>query len=297
MNAIAQALTDTPLQGYGKDRRWEATLDLGYTTQTGTGRTVMKDMSFKGPLRVQRPFYPEGNACHTYLLHPPGGMVSGDDISINVTASQDSHVVLTTPSAGKIYHMDSDAGGQKQAVMIQGREKSLIEWLPQETILFNGANAILDTNIALDETARFVGWEMISYGRKAGNEPFVCGSLKQNFSISLGGTKRVSERFRTDPSLKLLHSYAGLNGFTQSGNLYWVGTSIENHRQALDDCLAELVELFDGHLVATHKPDVLIVRGFSHSAEELRNTFIKLWAGMRPIVFETPACMPRIWAT
>ena len=63
------------------------------------GRTTLAKMQFHGPLRVQRPFYPEpapaetaGRApasqpCHCCLLHPPGGLVSGDDLSLEVIVS------------------------------------------------------------------------------------------------------------------------------------------------------------------------------------------------------------------
>ena len=78
------------------------------------GRTTLAKMQFSGPLRVQRPFYPEsapaaalGRAgvsqpCHCCLLHPPGGLVSGDDLSLEVRLGQGSHALLTAPSASKL---------------------------------------------------------------------------------------------------------------------------------------------------------------------------------------------------
>ena len=96
----------TPVsQTYGRDRHWSARLHLAYSHRFS--RTALTDVDFEGPLRVQRPFYPEGDVCHTYLLHPPGGMVSGDELAIHLQLSPETHVVATTPSAGKIYCADS----------------------------------------------------------------------------------------------------------------------------------------------------------------------------------------------
>ncbi len=79
---MAQTLSDLtqtePLPGHG---RWEAELCLGFAA--GAGKTVLKHRSHKGPLSVQRALYPEGAICHSYLLHPPGGVVGGDSLTVN----------------------------------------------------------------------------------------------------------------------------------------------------------------------------------------------------------------------
>lgn len=82
-------------------RRWAATLDLAFDARQEQGAQVtrMTRTRFKGPLRVQRPFYPEGKTgcCHVYLLHPPGGLVSGDALNINVSVGSGAHTLVTTP--------------------------------------------------------------------------------------------------------------------------------------------------------------------------------------------------------
>ena len=87
------------------ERRWSARMELDFAVRQG--RTTLAKMQFHGPLRVQRPFYPEpapakaaGRAqasqpCHCCLLHPPGGLVSGDDLSLDVRLGQGAHALLT----------------------------------------------------------------------------------------------------------------------------------------------------------------------------------------------------------
>ena len=61
---------------------WRARLDLRIAQRCG--RSVLATKSQRGPLTVQRAFYPEGGVCHLYLLHPPGGVVGGDRLEIDL---------------------------------------------------------------------------------------------------------------------------------------------------------------------------------------------------------------------
>lgn len=298
MNAHASQIENAA--GYGPHRHWHAHIQLGFSRRED--RTVLSDMQFKGPLRVQRPFYPEAETCHSYVLHPPGGMVSGDKIDIAVQTKPGAHALITTPSAGKIYKADSAGLEQQQTLNIEV-EDAICEWLPQETIIFDQARANFRASVRVQGDALFTGWEMIALGRTAGNHPFRKGALAQEIEISLDQRCLVWESFRLDEDLSLLTSRVGLNGFTHFGNLYWVGSGVQQHRALLDKLLSTLlsemedVPASDLILVATHKPDVLIVRGFSLCAEKLRNAFIQLWAGMRQTLIGKPVCLPRIWST
>jgi hypothetical protein len=107
-------------------------------------------------LRVQRPFYPESReVCHVYLLHPPGGLVSGDELQIDIAVGRDAWALLTTPGAGKVYGSDGQGVRQQQALRIA--RGGTLEWLPQEMILFDGARADLGTRVELEGDARFLG--------------------------------------------------------------------------------------------------------------------------------------------
>ncbi len=111
---------------------WEAELTLGFARRGD--KTAMVSRAHRGPLTVQRPFYPEGGVCHVYLLHPPGGIVAGDRLTIKATAEAGAQALITTPAAGKFYR----SGGEKavQAVDLTVAENAGLEWLPQETIVY-----------------------------------------------------------------------------------------------------------------------------------------------------------------
>lgn len=97
---------------FDAQRHWAASLTLGFSAcPEGDNRiTRMSKAHHYGPLRVQRPFYPEGRdgCCHVYLLHPPGGLASGDALKVEVSVESGAHTLITTPSANKLYKADSN---------------------------------------------------------------------------------------------------------------------------------------------------------------------------------------------
>ena len=130
---------------------WRARLTLAFARKGG--RTVPVQRSHFGPLMVQSPFYPEGAVCHMYLLHPPGGVAGGDLLQLDVVVGEGGEVLLTTPSATKVYR----PAGKRSRINQSLRAKSgaTIEWLPQETIVFSGADARSATRFELESGARF----------------------------------------------------------------------------------------------------------------------------------------------
>ncbi len=150
------AITDAnPVSG------WHASLNLGFAASGD--KTLLVKRQHVGPLTVQRPFYPEGGVCHVYILHPPGGIVGGDHLSIQVNAETGSDALVTTPATGKFYR----SGGEQatQVVLIKVAENAALEWLPQETIIYEGAQLASLVKVDLAAGAKFIGWEILSLGR------------------------------------------------------------------------------------------------------------------------------------
>ena len=198
------------------------------------GRTTLAKMQFHGPLRVQRPFYPEpapakadGRAqasqpCHCCLLHPPGGLVSGDDLSLDVRLGQDAHALLTAPSASKFYAADAHNVAQRQTndLYVTG---GVLEWLPRETIVYDGARAEMRTSVELDAASACIGWEMVCLGRPAAGETFTTGSVRQSLCVSREGVPLLHEVLRLEGGDALQLGACGLGGHAVSATLFAVG--------------------------------------------------------------------------
>jgi urease accessory protein len=309
MSAVLQNEGVVSVNGYGAGRSWLASINLEY--QDRRGKSVLTDMAFEGPLRVQRPFYPEGGRCHTYLLHPPGGMVSGDKITITASVFDGAKALITTPSAGKVYGADSDKVAQEQSVNLFVSSDSELEWLPQETIVFNGAKAHLKTHIEVARSAKLFAWDIVSFGRPHGEHWFTEGSVHQTITLNIDGEPVLEERFATDHELEILKSPVGLMGNSHMATFLIVSPQDEGRYEQWRDLVRDYLETsahaadsdsdsesVDAVLIAvTAKPKILVVRALSNDIELLRNKFIELWQLLRPEVLSEQGAVPRIWNT
>lgn len=271
---------------------WNARLALGF--QRREAATILVRREHTGPLRVQKALYPEGeDVCHVIVLHPPSGIAGGDELEIDVTVGAGAHALLTTPGAGKWYR--SAGAWAKQHLDFAVAENGALEWLPQETIVFDAARAAMQSRIELDATARFIGMEILCLGRRASGEGFDHGALQLDTRVQRAGQPIWLERGRLDGSSGLLHSAAGLAGFSVSGTLLAVAPRIEPGLLAACREIS-LLESGAQHGI-TLLPDLLVARYLGHSSEAARHWFFALWQTLRPALIGRDAQIPRIWNT
>ncbi len=322
---------DSKAKGNPKPSQWNAELALGLTlTQRGT---VLKSCRHQGPLYVQKPFYPEGRElAHLYLLHPPGGMVSGDTLQIRADLTENAKALITTPGAGRVYRAREDRALQHQIIRFDLTENSSLEWLPLESIIYPGAMTQLDTHVHLSAGAKFIGWEVTSLGLPASGEDFDAlgfGQLKQCLQIYKEGRLCLRERFVLDASVSsaegngassdsffsdgteagpsMKSALSGLrdcpvNGVMIAGPFERdnaQGSDQSTDQESLMDALREICEGMEQPALAaaTLNDEFLIVRYLGHCSEQGRKLFTQCWQQIRPELLERKACEPRIWAT
>ena len=248
--------------------------------------------SHVGPLRVQKALYPEGpQVCQAIIVHPPGGIVGGDTLHIDIESSAGAHAQLTTPGASKWYR--SAAASAKAVTTLRVGAGALLEWLPQESILFDGARASIALRVELAPDAGFFGWEVMCLGRTASNERFTHGSLRQSLELFRGGALAFCERAAIDGGGHALQSGAILNGAPVYGTLVAAGATIPD--ELLAACRAITCAEGDGAL--TRLPDVLVARYRGGSASAARTYFANLWRLLRPLLAGRDAVLPRIFST
>lgn len=145
-------------------------------------RTVLAERSYHGPLRVQRPPYQEGeDIFQAIVIHSLGGIVCGDRLAIDVTAATGAHAQLTTPGAGKWHR--SIGPDASQHVRLAVETDAVREWMPLESIVFDGARMEQETRVDLAERTRYIGWEIICFARTASGERFASGQLRQRSEV------------------------------------------------------------------------------------------------------------------
>jgi urease accessory protein len=271
---------------------WTAGLELHF--ERAPRRTELTRRKHIGPLRVQRPFYPEGDVAHVYVLHPPGGMVGGDRVDIAIRVLPDAAALLTTPAAQKLYR--SSGAECRQTVELHVADGASLEWLPGETIAFTGARAAQTTRVDLAPTARFIGWELGCFGRPASALPFSSGHLSWSFEMYRADTPLVIERQRAGGGSATLVDASGYAGRPAWGALYATlgGVSPDELTGALRSALATGDGVRAGVTVVD---DVLVVRVSAMSIESTRSTLTACWSLLRPALLGKRPVPPRIWTT
>jgi len=273
---------------------WHAALELGFAAASGATRLARR--AHRGPLVVQRPFYPEGPTVpHVYVLHPPGGVVGGDTLLVDVQVEPSAHALVTTPAATKVYRTRGPRSRQAQRLNVASG--AALEWLPQETILHDGAAIDLDTKVVLEDGARFVGIETLCFGLPARGETFASGRCRQRFELWHGaGRPLLIERGRFDAEDAVHAAPWGLAGARVHGLM--VATPFTGPAALLDELRALAASAGDRASVTTVGDGrVLCFRYVGASTERARRFFQDAWIAIRPAVIGSPAVLPRIWAT
>ncbi|MBK7768663.1 MAG: urease accessory protein UreD [Sulfuritalea sp.] len=276
---------------------WQARLDLRFERRPGRDdATVLASCRHFGPLRVQKALHPEGpGICHAIVLHPPSGIVGGDQLDIAIDVGDGARALLTTPGAGKWYRSAGALAAQRLHLRVGARGTA--EWLPQETIVYSGAQANIASQVDLAADARFLGWEVLCLGRRACGEDFSRGALRLANRITREGRPLWLERGRIDGGSPLLDSPIGLAGFSVCGTLLATG---DIDPSLLADCRGVAAAEAGARLGVTALPGpspIFVARYLGHSSEAARHWFVGLWQHLRPALLGIPARTPRIWNT
>ncbi|MFM8332427.1 MAG: urease accessory protein UreD, partial [Candidatus Methylumidiphilus sp.] len=261
---------------------WQAKLSLGFAQRSG--KTVLAERQQLGPLTVQRAFYPEGDLAHLYILHPPGGVVGGDDLHITAYCADYAQALLTTPAAGKFYR--SAGAWARQRITLRVGEHASLEWLPQETLLFGGAQVDLQTQVELGNNSHFIGWDMLCLGMPESQDSFEQGAARLKLRIHLENQPVLIENLNAD------HAFAqaawGLRGNPVLGVFYAYPFPKAD--------LAAVQALWEAQtgFAATWLDGLLVCRGIAPQAAAMRTEFERVWRLTRPLAIGRPACSPRI---
>lgn len=272
---------------------WEAEIALGFT-RLDSG-TVLSERRHRGPLRVQKALYPEGrDVCQTILLHPPSGIVGGDRLHIAVSVGPQAHAQITTPGAGKWYRSGGDEASQTLDFTVG--DDAILEWLPQETIVFDSARSRMETHVQLGAGSRYFGWEILCLGRSASGERFANGFIDLRTRIERNGQPLWLERGHIEGNDPLLASRAGWAGASIGGTLLATLPPEIEIAPLLEACRA-IAPQDDAEHGLTALPGLLVGRYLGHNSEAARNWFAALWETLRPRLLGRPALTPRIWNT
>jgi urease accessory protein len=273
---------------------WRADLKLDYTLESQ--RTVARYLH-QGPLRILQSLYPEGDQiCHNVLVHPPGGLVGGDTLDIQVNVAEGAHALVSTPSATRFYKSGGQAALQQVTATLAPGAR--LEWLPLEAIAYNDCEATNRAIFNLAPTAELMAWDVTALGLPSSDLAFTKGHFQQHLEIP--GVWLERGNLRGDDT-RWLNSPLGLAGQKCLASLVFAaGNNIEPQRAA--QAIEAAREVLEAHplrlkagITCAH-PQVIVLRVMSPLVEPSMDLLKQVWAVWRHTLWALPSTPPRIWS-
>jgi len=289
---VIQNSTDKPTNNI--QNGWHGRLNLVYANRDGSTQIIQNQM--QAPLKVQRPFYPEGKeVCHSVILHTAGGVVGGDRLSLNFHLQPNAKALITSAAAAKIYR--SNGLESQQNIDIKLELGANLEWLPQETIVFDGAIYRQNLRVELAPTASILLWEITRFGRSARGEKFLSGQWRSHTEIWQQNSPLWIDRQLLKGGETMLESPHGLAGKPVVATLAWVGEPVTTELVEKVRNLPSEATINPGNCTigVTRIPNGLLCRYRGTSTTAARDWFVSIWNLLRLSFSERPCCLPRVW--
>jgi urease accessory protein len=274
---------------------WQGHLHLHYRRQGS--RTVALDRH-EGPLRALQRLYPEGEAvCHHVLVHPPGGLVGGDRLDIDLRMDADTHAVVTTPGATRFYRSEGEAAIQRTRLKLARGAR--LEWLPLETLAYDGCLGENHVSLDLDPGAQAMGWDLLALGLPAANAPFQRGSFLQH--LQCGSRWLERGRIRANDAALL----DGPTGWAGRRMLALLWFAFDEHAQdslrdrllaVARDALPPLGGEVDAGVSAPVE-GIVVLRALAQRVEPAWELLQSVRAAWRHTAWGLDAHPPRVWST
>lgn len=270
---------------------WNA--ELALRLERRGQRTVLAHAHHSGPLRVQKALYPEiEGRADLLILHPPAGIAGGDRLHIDLELSRGTQARVTTPGAAKWYR--SSGATAHQDIRLRVDDGAVLEWLPQEAIVFDGACIASCAHIDCAEDARACGWDIWVLGRRASGENFLQGHIHQRTSLRRADRLLWQERMHLAADDALRSSSLGWNAARVLGSFWALGLPADE--SLLERC-REVSESGVQLGVTRFEHGLWLARALGDSAEAVRAALTRIWGLVRPALCGAEANTPRIWAT
>ena len=271
--------------------RCDGAVEVGFAAG-GEGRgTVMRHLYQRTPCRVLFPRTEEDEILSAVLLTTSGGLTGGDRLRLAFEAAAGAAVSLTTQAAEKIYR--ALAGEARISLSLSVGDGAWLEWLPQETILFDGARLERRSEAALAPGGRLLAGETLVFGRRARGERFRRGRLYDGWRVRYGGRLAWADSLRFDGEAgRLIDHPAGCDGAAALATLFYAADDASLWLEAARDFLASCA----CRAAATVVNGVLLARLIDRDAAAVRAGVAHLAASLRAAIAQLPARPPRLWA-
>ena len=263
---------------------------LSYEFERAGPRTILTRSSCTSPWHHFPPSYLDDSGCaYTWLVNPSGGLVGGDHVSVEAQLDARTHVLMTSPSANRVYRSLSKPAVQE--VRLSVGPEARLEWVPEVTIPFAGSRFRQSIHVDLAPGATAVLWDALASGRVAMRERWAFATVENEIRITtpLGGS--VVERYRVVPG-GLPESVGLVGNWDYVASCFVIGDAVDAEVwKCLDAVLAAILEQRPGLVLgAVSSPAApgLAVKFVARSAPDLTETLEAIWAAVRKDLWNLP---------
>ena len=233
-------------------------------------RTRLADFFQEGCLKLRLPRPETDGDVDALLINTSGGLTGGDALSVDVFLDEGARGTITTPACERIYRSADGDVSVHQRLQVRGGAR--LDWLPQETILFDRGRLRRRFEIHLERDAEVTAAEAILFGRAAMGETVKSGFLSDFWTVRRDGRVLFADATRlTEPFDQVMACPTVLGGHVAMASLVHVGQDLEAKRDALRSGFSDVERSAAGASVIG---DVLVVRMVAQSGRALRECMI-----------------------
>jgi len=237
------------------------------------------------PVRILTPSV-QGGIPEAVLANTSGGIAGGDTSHVDILVAQNAQALVTGQAAEKIYRSIDMPASIRTVIKIE--DGSTLEYLPQESILFDGAKLNRAVNISLGARSCLLLSEMFVLGRWAMNEDFTRGIFLDRWSIDVAGQPIWREGLRVEGGLSSLSSSLGFANARALATIFYAGANAAELLGLARDVIGPMGG-------ATIVRGMLVVRMLGNEAGMLKQQLSEIISIIRAAALGRPAEVPRVW--
>jgi len=255
------------------------------TTSQRDGATHIARLYQEGCAKIRLPHTHSGT-LDAVLINTAGGLIGGDHLSWSIEAAAEGRLVATTQACERVYR--STGADARVETRISVGAKAHLDWLPQETILFENSRLDRSLEIELEDGASLTAVEAILLGREAMGERTRSAHLRDNWRIRRRGRLIHAESTRLSGVEAEHDGLSLLAGYRAFATILHVAPNAEAAEQQYE-LVGSMVP--DGRRIAVSLVgERIIVRALAEGGYALRRLIVPLLAQL-----SGGGHLPRLW--
>lgn len=248
--------------------------------------TKIDTMFQQGALKARLPRPQDSTLCEAVALNISGGVAGGDELETIVTLAPGAKVVLASQAAERIYRALGPAARIRARLSVH--DGARLDYLPQETILFDRFALDRALDVELHGDAEFIGVETLVFGRRAMGETVRFGTLRDRVRLRRDGQLVFQDMTRLEGDIAAqLQRRAVAGGASAVAGLILAGPGATQRLEALRSVLHTAPDIVAG---ASAFEGMIFARLLAPDSASLRQCLMPALAACRG-----SRNLPRVW--